>query len=293
VNITDYQLKTSGVRPRHSHAFYMDATKFSDIVDFWNLRAIGGSVMPIPKQFLDVPEYVSFVRDYVLDRYRVHPMNPAVQYGTNIVRSYSSTMAELQAFATKLAPTPLFPEKPDARVLALQHWYPRVWNEWAMGKDGAIPQSIFSSETKYSFADVNDTASFDFVKPPFVRDTLTNTARYANEIYPRFYGEGGDLLADVLPYDHGDEVLRAAGGVFYRRSARQQIGRVVLSRSRKAGRCVQGPLGQPELVPGQPRARSSQTGAVDAISGRRAYRTARPHASFGSWSCRLHSHRSG
>jgi hypothetical protein len=36
-------------------------------------------------------------------------------------------MAEHQAFATKLAPTPLFPEKPDARVLALQHWYPRVW----------------------------------------------------------------------------------------------------------------------------------------------------------------------
>ena len=225
VNITDYQLKTSGVRARHSYAFYMDATKFSDIVDFWNLRAIGGSVMPIPKQFINVPEYVSFVRDYVLDRYRVHPMNPAVQYGTNIVRSYSSTMAELQAFATKLAPTPLIPEKPDARVLALQHWYPRVWNEWAMGKDGAIPQSIFSSETKYSFTDVNDTASFDFVKPPFVRDTLTDTARYANEIYPRFYGEGGDLLADVLPYDHGDEVLRAAGGVFYHDRDEFRIGR--------------------------------------------------------------------
>jgi hypothetical protein len=52
---------------------------------------------------------------------------------------------------------------------------------------------------------------------------LTDIARYANEVYPRFYGEGGDLLADVLPYDHG--VLRAAGGVFYHDRDEFRIGR--------------------------------------------------------------------
>jgi hypothetical protein len=224
-DITRYQLKTGGARSRHSYAFYMDATKFSDIVDFWNLRALGGPVMPIPKQFADVPEYVALVRDYILDRYRVHPMNPVVQYGTNIVRSYSSTMEELQAFATALGPAPLIPEKPDARALALQHRYPRVWDEWAMGRDSAVPRNVFSSETEYSFPEVSDTASFEFVKPPFVRDASTETARYANEVYPKFYGDGGDLLADVLPYDHGDEVLRAAGGVFHHDRDEFRIGR--------------------------------------------------------------------
>src|SRR5262249_1376930 len=34
-----------------------------------------------------------------------------------------------------------------------------------------------------------------------------------NEIYPKFYGEGETILADVFPYDHGKEVLKAAGGM--------------------------------------------------------------------------------
>jgi hypothetical protein len=224
-NITRYQLETGGARASHSYAFFMDATKFPDIVDFWNLRALGRPVMPIPKQFAAVPEYVALVGDFLRNQYRVHPMNPAVQYGTNMVRSYSSTMEEMEAFAKTLKPQPFFPEKPEARVLALQHWYPRIWDEWAMGKDNAAPRNVVSSKAEYSFPEVRDTASFDFAKPTFVRETSTSTPRYANEIYPRFYGEGGDLLADVLPYDHGDEVLRAAGGVFHYDRDEFRIGR--------------------------------------------------------------------
>jgi hypothetical protein len=57
-----------------------------------------------------------------------------------------------------------------------------------MGRDNAAPRSIVSSKTEYSFHEVGDTVSFELVKPPFVRDVSTRTPRYANEIYPRFYG---------------------------------------------------------------------------------------------------------
>ena len=26
---------------------------------------------------------------------------------------------------------------------ALQHWYPRVWDEWARDKDGAVPSDLY------------------------------------------------------------------------------------------------------------------------------------------------------
>jgi hypothetical protein len=51
------------------------------------------------------------------------------------------------------------------------------------------------------------------VRPSFVHETPSETPRFANEIYPKFYGLGESILADVLPYDHGNEVLRATGGV--------------------------------------------------------------------------------
>jgi hypothetical protein len=93
-NITRYQLETEGVGffRNQSCAFYMDAAKFADIVDFWNLRALGRSVIPIPKQFVDVPEYIALIRNYVRDWYRVNPHSPEDTYGTTVIRSFASTM---------------------------------------------------------------------------------------------------------------------------------------------------------------------------------------------------------
>ena len=123
-------------------------------------------------------------------------------------------MSELEALAKALYPATLIPGNPSPRVLSLQHWYPRVWDEWAMGKDGAIPDDIYCQLEEHSFQDAQSTLSFNLVKPEFAADGYSNTPRYANEIYPNFYGEADPALADVLPYDHGREVLRVVGGMF-------------------------------------------------------------------------------
>ena len=126
--ITRHQLKTegTGIRRRGSLGFYMDLAKFADIVDFWNLRALGRSVLPIPKQYAQIPERIAFAKNYVRANFRVSRQNPAVTHGTTIIRSFSTTMEELQAFAEALDLRTLIPDQPDARALALQHWYPRV-----------------------------------------------------------------------------------------------------------------------------------------------------------------------
>ncbi len=213
-NISRYEVKTDGVgfSRESSYAFYMDATKFADIVDFWNLRALGRWVIPVPKQFVAVPEYITLIRNFVRDQYRVNPHNSAITHGTNVIRSSSSTMPELEALADALDLKTILPDNPDARLLALQHWYPRVWDEWAMGRDNAAPDNVSSLSEDFSFPYVTDSVSFDLVKPEFIVEALSETPRYANEIYPKFYGEGAKILADVLPYDHGPEVLRIAGG---------------------------------------------------------------------------------
>jgi hypothetical protein len=83
-----------------------------------------------------------------------------------------------------------------------------------MGKDGAIPDDISCEVEEHSFQDMQGNFSFDLVKPDFAADRVSSTPRYANEIYPKFYGQGDPILADVLPYDHGQQVLHAVGGPF-------------------------------------------------------------------------------
>lgn len=46
----------SGLRERAS-VFFFDATRSEDIVDFWNLRATGRQVLPVPKQYSDTDEF--------------------------------------------------------------------------------------------------------------------------------------------------------------------------------------------------------------------------------------------
>ncbi len=212
--ITRYRLESENVGRRRDDAygFCMDANKFPDIVDFWNLRALGRSVIPIPKQFVDVPEYLLFIRNFVKSQYRVSRHNPALTYGTTIVRSFSSKMSELEALAKALDLATLMPNDPKARLVSLQHWYPRIWDEWAMGRDGATPDNVSSEAEEFSFPDTDGSVTFNLVRPDFVTKTFTDTPRYANEIYPKFYGQTDTVLADVLPYDHGQEVLRVAGG---------------------------------------------------------------------------------
>ena len=190
-----------------SYGFYMDLTRFGDVVDYWNLRALGRAVIPIPKQFAKIPEFLEFVREFVKSQYRVSRHNPSVTFGTSIVRSSSCDMAELQKLADDLELSKVAPA--GTRLLSLQHWYPRIWDDWAMGRDGAIPDDVSCQTQEYSFHDTDGNLTFNLVKPDFASDEYSRTPRYANELYPNFYGQV-EPLANVLPYDHGREVIRSS-----------------------------------------------------------------------------------
>lgn len=202
----------AGYRSHEAYGFYMDADKFLDVVDFWNLRALGRSVIPIPKQFVVVPEFLQLVRNFVRSEYRESRHNPEITFGTSIIRSFSTTMPELESLSRALNLKDLIPNKPMAQLISLQHWYPRIWDEWAIGKDGAMPDRLHAGVEEFSFPEASTTVAFNAVKPGFAADTLVRSPRYANEVYPKFYGQADTPVADLLPYDHGAHVLRVAGG---------------------------------------------------------------------------------
>jgi len=213
--IAQYGIKRARRRGfgRDAQIFFMDASRIEDIVDFWNLRALGHDVIALPKQLQADPTLKGFVVDFLKDHRRPWPHNPQVYDCASFVRSRNSTMEDMQ----KLAQTLDFGEAMDAArsnpFLSLQHWYPRIWDAWAREKDGAVPDDMYADETE---SEISETTGSDLrVKlalPRFAEEFgYHDEPRCANDVSVRMYGSQ-DHLAEVFPKPAGERVMRMVGG---------------------------------------------------------------------------------
>jgi hypothetical protein len=183
-------LGRSGFR-KDARVFFMDATKITDIVDFWNLRALGGSVLALPKQLLDNPQLRVIVTEFLKAHRRPWKHQPEVYDHASIIRSRNSTMEEMQEFAKTLK----FDAPPDktghAAFFSLQHWYPRIWDEWGRDKDGAVPDDPFAEGESSTEIPETDklTVQLKPILPEFAfKYGYHGEPRCANEISFRLYG---------------------------------------------------------------------------------------------------------
>jgi hypothetical protein len=88
MRITRAELKAS---PRGWRAdasiFFMDATSWLDIVDYWNLRAVGRDVLPLPKQYAD--HYIDLVNGIIKHNYVPYRHNKDMMHHTTFICSRS------------------------------------------------------------------------------------------------------------------------------------------------------------------------------------------------------------
>ncbi len=191
--------------------FFLDATKIEDIVDFWNLRALGKPVIAVPKQLINNLQLNEYVIGFVKEHRRHWPHNPKVCDRASFIRARSCSMEEMQSYATSLT-IERDPNDPSSDgFLSLQHWYPRIWDEWARDKDGAAPDDLRGDKSES--VDIGDTNELRFripsVLPSFAQPHgYHGEPRCANEINFRFYGNR-EYLAEVFPKASGKNFLRA------------------------------------------------------------------------------------
>lgn len=139
--------------------FFMDATSWLDIVDYWNLRAIGRDVLPLPKQYAD--NYIKMCNKIIKRNFIPYKQNKNMMHGTTFICSRSSTKEEMQTFTKKL-------NLPGEGAISLQNWYPRMWDEWAKSKDHVELCSVMMKEdTEEVFLD-NNSLRFKGLSPEFV-----------------------------------------------------------------------------------------------------------------------------
>ena len=194
---------------RNAAAFFMGATNLEDIVDFWNLRASGRQVLPIPQQLQSDPGLRSLVIDFLKHHRRPWRHNPKVCDYASIIRGRSRTMDELMAYAKTLNIAKEPDDPSDSPFLALQHWYPRMWDEWARDRDGAVADISGEVEGAVEIDPKKMQVNFKPILPKFAgKYGYHGEPRCANEISFSLYGSD-DYLAGVFPKSSGENYKRA------------------------------------------------------------------------------------
>ncbi len=217
IRLTQWKITRYGGSARRDAAvFFMDATKVKDVVDFWNLRATGMDVMPVPKQLTD-DEHLHNLVDSFFKRHRVPwKHNKEICDHASIIRAGNCTMEEVQEYAKtfQMKPEPNDPSKDG--FFSLQHWYPRIWDEWARDKDGASPRNIFGEEDHS--IDISDTKELKLhlpaVWPKFAFKRFGySDPRCANEISFHCYG-AEEYVAEAFLKLPGENFNKAISGRF-------------------------------------------------------------------------------
>jgi hypothetical protein len=207
LRIARYALETTN--RRHSpwdrnNLLFMDARKTLDIVDYWNLRASGRTVIPVPRQFLDNNELRLLIIDFLKFANRPLKQNPEIEISGTFICSRSETFAEMEAYATQISAGTKDPPK-----LSLQHWYPRIWDDWGRDADHVEPVGTYFEEQEIDLSVKSDRIHFQALIPEFVDPFgISDEPRYANDIQTRVYGSA-EHVASVLPPMAGHNVMRA------------------------------------------------------------------------------------
>lgn len=193
--------------------FVCDATSTQDIIDFWNLRAAGFYVIPVPIQAANMASVKTFAINFIEKNYRPYRHNPGMFHNTTVQRSRSLSEDVVKHFCDSLnISKPAHNANPK---YLLQWWYPRLWDAWARnnahGEDIAFPiayeeeRRITEGEERLELRsqDPKFDASYEYSGKP----------RFANEFSFRFF-TSKEPVAEVFP-EGSRELSSAIGRVGY------------------------------------------------------------------------------
>jgi len=191
--------------PRDPTLFFMDGTSAVDLIDYWNLRAMGWWVLPVPCQWSDalVPECSRFIEE----NHVPYRHDSKMMHHTNLMCSRSVPAEQMRAFAKRLT-------APGPHSLVTEDQYPRIWDEWVREHDRALLRwDVLADEADVEVTAQGSTISFSVLRPPFVERAWAGSApRWANVIRVRDYGRQPDS-APVIPagLPDVDRILKRLG----------------------------------------------------------------------------------
>jgi hypothetical protein len=130
-------------RPRDFTIFFLDAGSPEDVIDYWNLRALGWPVAPVPKQWRD--KALEPCRRQVQSVYTPLRGHPQIMNTAALLLSRSVANNEGVSFVREIS-APTDPAHQHQPSVSIQEWYPRIWDRWAREKDECKRPDVVAAE---------------------------------------------------------------------------------------------------------------------------------------------------
>jgi hypothetical protein len=153
-----------------SHMFYIDPFSAHELIEFWNLRALGWRIRPVPIPL--ATDLIDFCNAFVKQEYWPYPP-PSNAF--NMVQFQSAPhrpIEELQAFVRQLT-------SPGPHAISISNHYPRVWEEWGRSADHAEPQTVSNATAEVDCSVIGKGLHLRSVLPEFAKDDQYAAQTYA------------------------------------------------------------------------------------------------------------------
>ncbi len=178
--------------------FLLDASNAGDVIDYWNLRAAGWFITPIPIQSTRHPNVVDFCKELIKSSFVGSFFNMVRRKEVNIMKARSVQFEVFKEFYEK------FDDRETAKVVHTH--LPRIWDDWARPYDHVEVKPLSCGEVTRRVHSSLQSFVFSPLQPEF---KLFGWARqqFANDISMRIEGSD-ELLAEVMP-EGGLKMVRA------------------------------------------------------------------------------------
>jgi len=188
---------TIGRRKYSACVYYMDPYNYYDIIDFWNLRAMGWKILPIAKQSAQTNKYIELASRFVnhyLDIFRKYGHHDTK---LDIMKSRGTPKQDFELFADALN---IKEKKRGERPFVIRNYkYPRIYNEWARTRDGVGFCNLYSKTEKQEFSEDSIFVPIKSTDPEFkITPNKKYNPLFANLISMRFFGTK-EPYAQIIP----------------------------------------------------------------------------------------------
>ncbi len=215
---------------RDATLFVCDATSAQDIIDYWNLRAAGYYVIPIPIQGATLENVKKLATGFIEENHRPYRHNPRMFHHTTVQRSRSISEETVRKFCDSL-------DIPKAGSItrskySLRWWYPRLWDAWARENTSEGITFPYSHEEERRIVEGETRLELRSLDPKLeMFREYSGTPKYANEFSFSFSGSK-EPMAEVLP-EGSRELSSAIGRVGYHNWRFSKFGPVFLAHHSK------------------------------------------------------------
>jgi hypothetical protein len=206
------------------YVFLMDANDANDILLYWNYRALGWTILPVPSQAAKNEALEKYVAAFIENNYWPLRSNSSIYNHTTVLGSPNVTEQQLKELVVSLNLKPVAQDKHFKTSIC--SWLPRFWDEWARSKDGAERGVVRADEKRIPVRSDNNQFEFEPLMPAFAREFGgQGTPRCANQLELSVYSDrheyamvippGGDKLAHAAHFGGIDEIRCSNDGLVF------------------------------------------------------------------------------